>query len=138
MIERFLHGLREKKEDPDDCTFMTVVVSGDIDPLERHHRFSAHIDAELRLAGLGCSAGGGTLYYEAGEADDHEGEIACCILDIDAAEVHGASILLRSHMRELGAPTGTLVQRGDREDRFGGDRWPLAEPRSIDDIQAAA
>ena len=58
MIERFLHGLSEKMEDPDDCSYMTVVVPGDIDPLERHHRFSVHVDAELRLTGLGCSVGG--------------------------------------------------------------------------------
>lgn len=134
MIERFLHGLREKMEDPDDCTFMTVVVPGDIDPLERHHRFSVHIDAELRLAGLGCSVRGGTLYYEADEEDEREDEIACCILDVDATEVHGARVLFRRHMQELGAPAGTLVQWEDREDRFDGDRWFLAEPRSIDDI----
>jgi hypothetical protein len=132
MIERFLHGLRAKMEDPDDCTFMAVAVPGDIDPLERHHRFSIHIDAELRLAGLGCSVGGGTPYYVADEED--EDEIAYCILDVDATEVHGARVLLRRHLPELGAPAGTLVQWQDREDRFDGDRWLLAELRSLDDI----
>ena len=84
MIERFLHGLSEKMEDPDDCSYMTVVVPGDIDPLERHHRFSVHVDAELRLTGLGCSVGGGTLFYERDDDGEGEDEIAFCILDVDA------------------------------------------------------
>ena len=62
MIERFVDdAFREKMRDPDDCAFMTVLIPGDIGPEERHHRFTVHLDAELRLAGLGCSEGGGTL-----------------------------------------------------------------------------
>jgi hypothetical protein len=146
VIERFLHGLREKMEDPDDVTYMTVVVPGDLDPFDRHYRFSVHIDAELRLAGLGCSVGGGTLYWvevdeddedDEGEQDEEQPEkpeIACTILDVDATDVDGARALIRLHMPELGAPAGTLVQYGDREDRYDGERWHLGEPRSIDEI----
>ena len=136
MIERFLEGLREKMEDPDDCSFMTVVIPGDIDPFERHYRFSVHIDAELRLAGLGCSVGGGTLYWvdDDDDAEDEAApEIACCILDVDATDVDGVRASLRLHLPELGAPVGTLVQYGDREDRFDGTRWHLNEARSIDE-----
>jgi hypothetical protein len=135
MIERFLDGLREKMEDPDDCTYMTVVVPGDIDPFQRHYRFSVHVDAELRLSGLGCSVGGGTLYYEADEDDEEDAssQIACCILDVDATNVDGARALLRLHLPELGAPEGTLVQYGRREDRFDGRLWHLNEPRSIEE-----
>jgi hypothetical protein len=138
MIERFLHGLSEKMEDPDDCFYMTVVIPGDIDPLQRHHRFSVYIDAELRLAGLGCSMGGGTLFYDTGDDDEADGtadeEIAFCILDVDATDVDRARALLRIHLPELGVPAGTLVQWEELEDRFDGARWHLAEPRSIDDI----
>lgn len=133
MIERFLQGLEEKMEDPDDCSCMTVVVPGDIDPFERHYRFSVHVDAELRLKGLGCSVGGGTLFYENDDEDAPEDEIACCILDVDATDIDGARALLRLHMPELGAPAGTLVQWGDREDRFDGERWHLELPRSMAD-----
>jgi hypothetical protein len=132
MIERFLHGLGEKMKDPDDCAFMTVAVPGDIDPHERHRRFTVNLDAELRLAGLGCSAGGGTLYWEP-EEEGGEPEIAYCIVDVDATDVDGARALLRLHLPELGAPAGTLVQYGEWEDRFDGDRWHLHERRSVPD-----
>jgi hypothetical protein len=133
MIERFLVGLAGKMEDPDDCSFMTVVVPGDIDPFERHYRFSVHIDAELRLAGIGCSVGGGTLYYEPDEESGDDPEIAYCILDVDAVNVESVRSLLRLHLPELGAPDGTLVQFGEREDRFDGSAWHLNEPRSIEE-----
>lgn len=134
MIERFLADLREKMEDPLDCDYMTVVIPGDLDPFQRHYRFSVHIDAELRLAQLGCSVGGGTLYWEPDEDEpDAAPEIACCILDVDATDVNGARALLRLHLPELGAPEGTLVQFGEREDRFDGANWHLNEPRSIED-----
>jgi len=134
MIDRFLQGLAGKMDDPDNCSFMTVAIPGDIDPFERHYRFSIHIDAELRLAGLGCSVGGGTLFWD----DDEDGaqerpEIAYCILDVDAVDIDQVRSLLRLHMPELGAPAGTLVQFGEREDRFDGAAWHLNEARSIDD-----
>ena len=132
MIERFLAGLAEKMEDPDDCEYMTVVIPGDIDPFERHYRFSVHVDAELRLSGLGCSAGGGILYWEPDWPGD-DLEIAYCILDVDAVDVEGARKLLRMHLPELGAPQGTLIQFGSREDRFDGATWHLNEPRSIEE-----
>jgi hypothetical protein len=133
MIDRFVDDtFRQKLKDPDDCTFMTVVIPGDIDPFERHYRFSVHVDAELRLMGLGCSVGGGTLYYEPDDEQD-ELEIAYCILDVDAVSVDGTRAALRQHLPELGAPDGTLVQFGDREDRFDGRQWHLDQPRSIED-----
>ena len=132
MIEWFLDGLSEKMRDPDDCSYMTVVIPGDLDPFERHFRFSVHIDAELRLSGLGCSVGGGTLYDVNEDDEDGEPKVICCILDVDATDVAGARALLRLHLPELGGPDGTLVQFGEREDRFDGVRWHLNEERSIE------
>lgn len=137
MIERFLDGLRERMEDPDDCAFVSVLIPGDIGPVERHHRFSVYLDAELRLTGMGCSEGGGTLYFDDGEEDDAPGrappEIAYCIMDVDATDVDGAREVIRLHLPELGVPAGTLVQWDDLEDRFDGEHWHLAEPRSLDE-----
>lgn len=131
MIERFLDGLHEKMLDPDRCTYLAVVMPGDLDPFERHYRYTIHLDAELRLTGCGCSGGGGTLWFE---DEDEEPEFACSILDVDATDVNGARALLRLHLPELGAPAGTLVQWGDLEDRFDGEDWHLAEPRSMDEL----
>jgi hypothetical protein len=132
MIERFLHGLREKMQDPDHATAMTVILPGDMDPLDRHYGLSAWLDAELRLDGLGCSNGGGTLYLE---APDGEPETCVCIIDVDATDIDGARALLRLHLPELGAPVGTMVQWHALEDSFDGTRWRLAEPRSLDHLE---
>lgn len=130
-IELFLDGLDAKMQDPDDVDYMSVIVPGDLDPFDRHFRFSIHIDAELRLAGLGCSEGGGTM-FGAVEDEEDEPEILFCVLDVDATDVDGARALLRLHLPELGCPPGTLVQYGeDLEDRFDGSDWLLAQPRSI-------
>ena len=133
MIERFLDGLRDKMKDPVDCTCMSIIIPGDIDPFERHYRYSVYLDAELRLAGMGCSEGGGTLFCDS-EDDDREPEICYCILDVDATDIDGARALIRQHMPELGIPAGTLLQWGDLEDRFDGECWQLALPRSLDEF----
>jgi hypothetical protein len=134
MIERFIDGPAEKLKDPGDCEFMTVVIPGDIDPFERHYRFSIHVDAELRLLGIGCSVGGGTLFYEPDEDEpDDRLEVAYCILDVDATDVTPVRTLLRRDLPELSAPAGTLIQFGEREDRFDGSVWQLGEARSIEE-----
>jgi hypothetical protein len=131
MIERFLDdGLRQKMREPDVSTFMTVFIPGDIDPLERHHRFTVHLDAELRLADLGCSDGGGTLYFDGEDAGAEPGK-CFCVIDIDATDVNAARALLRLHLPELGIPAGTMVQWDELEDRFDGLDWQLARPRSL-------
>ena len=131
-IERFLEGLHEKMRDPDDVDYMSVIVPGDLDPFDRLYRFSIHVDAELRLAGLGCSVGGGTMFSE--EDEDGESEILFCVLDVDATDVDGARALLRLHLPELGCPEDTMIQYGeDLEDRYDGEDWILAQPRTITD-----
>jgi hypothetical protein len=134
-IDRFRDGLREKMEDPDDADYIFVVVPGDLDPFDRHYGFSIHLDAELRLAGVGCCNGGGTLYSNVDFESDEEGdEIAHTMLDIPASDVDAARALIRLHMPELGCPPGTLIQYGDHEDRFDGRDWHLGEPRSIEEF----
>jgi hypothetical protein len=133
MIERFLDGLGDMMDDPSDCSFMTVVIPGNIDPFERHYRFSVHVDAELRLARIGCSVGGGTLYKMLDEDEEDDLEIICCVLDVDATDVDAVRESLRTHLPELGAPAGTLVQYDQREDRFDGSVWHFGEPRTIED-----
>jgi hypothetical protein len=131
VIERFSSGLAAMMADPDDYTCMTVIIPGDIDPFERLYRYSIHIDAELRLARLGCSVGGGTLFFDE-EDESRENEIAYCILDIDAVDVLRVRDLLRVHLPKLGIPAGSLIQWDKREDRFEGQSWLLDQPQSLD------
>ncbi|MBO9622101.1 MAG: hypothetical protein J7500_05255 [Sphingomonas sp.] len=128
MIERFLEGLGPMMEDPLDTEYLAVILPGDLDPFERHYRYCVTLDAELRLAGLGCSQGGGTMLG----AEDAEGEreTLFCVVDIDAIDVDGARALLRIHLPELGCPPATLIQYGDHEDRWDGERWHLGEART--------
>lgn len=131
LIDQFLDDrLRAKMDDPDDVDYMSVIVPGDLDPFDRHYRFSIYIDAELRLAGLGCSVGGGTLFSD--EDEDGESEILFCVLDVDATDVDRARALLRLHLPELGCPEGTLIQYGENlEDRYDGSDWELEQQRTI-------
>jgi hypothetical protein len=134
MIERFLAGLEGKMEDPDGCTYMSIVLPVDLDPFERHYRFGVFIDAELRLAGIGCSVGGGTLYQVPdGDDCDDEPQVVYSQLDVDATDVFAVRALLRMHLPELGAPAGTLIMFGEAEDRFDGNAWLLNQPSSVDE-----
>jgi hypothetical protein len=97
-----------------------------------HNLAQTHIDAELRLAGLGCSEGGGTMLSV--EDEDGESEILFCVCDVDATDVDGARALLRLHLPELGCPEGTLIQYGENlEDRYDVNDWELAQLRTIDE-----
>jgi hypothetical protein len=132
LIDRFLEGLAAKMEDPVDSTYMAVVIPGDLDPFDRHYRLSIHLDAELRLAGCGCTSGGGTLWQNVNfdDPDDDSGEVVSTILDVEATDVDKAREVLRLHLPELGAPEDTRIRHGAFEDRFDGERWHLNEPDS--------
>ncbi|MEI9850194.1 MAG: hypothetical protein WDN24_04150 [Sphingomonas sp.] len=134
-LDRFLVGLDERMEDPLGTEEISVLLPEDIDPFERHDRYGAPLDAELRLARLG-TAGGGTYLIEYDEDDDEDAprKVAYCVLDTDATDVERARELLRLHLPELGCPPGTLVQYGGHEDRYDGLGWHLAEPRSIEEF----
>lgn len=130
-IERILADTAPMMEEPVGGTYMAVLLFEDIDPFERHYRYGAMLDAELRLAGVGCADGGGTLF----DAEDEDGESAVLftVLDIDATDIDAARTILRTHLSELGCPAGTLVQFDDLEDRYDGEIWHLAEPRSFEE-----
>jgi hypothetical protein len=129
MIERFLDGLAARMEEPLDTSYMMIVLPEDLDPMERHLRYSVSLDAELRLAGLGCSEGGATMLSQ----EDAHGRRAVLftVVDVDATDVDRARALLRLHLPELGCPVGTLIQYDELEDRFDGARWLLAQPLSV-------
>ncbi len=129
MIDRFLEGFKALHEYPGDIS-TPILIPGDLDPHERHYRFGIHIDAELRLAGLG-SAGGG---WQIQSIDDDEiWHVDYSIIDTDVTELESGLALIQLHLVELGCPPGTLVQYDDREDRWDGERWNRGEARSSDE-----
>lgn len=129
VIERLLAGLAAKMEEPLDTRYMMIVLPEDLDPMERHLRYSVSLDAELRLAGLGCSEGGATMLSE--ENAQGARDVLFTVVDVDATDVDRARALLRLHLPELGCPVGTLIQYDELEDRFDGERWLLAQPLSV-------
>ncbi len=128
MIDRFLEGLTALNDYPGDI-YTPILIPGDFDPHERHYRWGLHIDAELRMTGLGSAGGGWQI--QTGEDEDGDWEIAYSIIDADVTELDRGLALIRLHLAELGCPAGTLLQYGDREDRWDGERWHLGEGRTI-------
>lgn len=129
MIDRFLEGFTALNEYPGDIS-TPILLAGDFDPHVRHDRFGLHIDAELRMTGLGSAGGGWEIQAL---DDDGEWRVAYSIIDADVTDAEAGRALIRLHLAELGCPPGTLVQQGDYEDRWDGERWHLGEDRSIDE-----
>jgi hypothetical protein len=133
MIDRFLEGFKALHEYPGDiCT--PILIPGDIDPHERHYRFTLYIDAELRLSGLGRAGGGWQI--RAYDEDDEEGRALYSMIDADVTDLESGCAMIRAELVELGCPPGTLLQHGDCEDRWDGASWHRGEPRSIDEDDA--
>ena len=129
MIDRFLEGFTALHEYPGDIA-TPVLIPGNLDPHERHERFGLHLDAELRLTGLG-SAGGGWQIQSLDEKD--EWQVDYSIIDADVTDLETGLALIRLHLAELGCPPGTLIQYDALEDRWDGERWHCGEARSSDE-----
>lgn len=136
-IDQFLEGFTALHEEPGDI-YTPILLPGDFDSFERHDRFTLHIDAELRMTGLGSAGGGSSISARDVDEDDDgdddgEWEVIYSIIDADVTELDPGRALIRLHLAELGCPAGTLVQFGEHEDRWDGERWHLAEDRSINE-----
>ena len=135
MIDRFLEGFTALNEYPGDIA-TPILIPGDLDPHQRHGRFTRYIDAELRLTGLG-SAGGGWQFREYDDEDDEdEGRVIYSMIDVDVTDLERGLALIREHLAELGCPAGTLLQYDSREDRWDGACWHRGEARSVDEDDA--
>lgn len=129
MIDRFLEGFKALHEYPGDIR-TAILIPGDLDPHQRHDRFTIYLDADLRMAGIG-SAGGGWQIQSLGE--DDAWQVDYSIIDADVTELEAGLALIRLHLVELGCPPGTLIQYGESEDRWDGERWHCGEERSSDE-----
>ncbi len=135
LIARFLEGFKALNEYPGDIS-TPILIPGDLDPFERHDRFTRYIDAELRLVGLGSAGGGWQIREYAEEDDEDEGRVIYSMIDADVTELDTGLALIRDQLVELGCPVGTLLQYGAREDRWDGAQWHRGEVRSIDEDDA--
>ena len=135
-IDHFLVGFTALHEEPGDI-YTPILLPGDFDPFERQARFTQYIDAELRMTGLGSAGGGSAIQFLDEDDDDEDGDhqwrVLYSIIDTDVTDLDAGRDLIRLHLAELGCPAGTLLQFDDREDRWDGERWHLAETRSIDE-----
>jgi len=131
-IARFLEGFTALNEYPGDIA-TPILLPGDLDPHQRHDRFTRYIDAELRLTGLGSAGGGWQIRAYDDEDDDDEGEVEYSLIDADVTDLETGLDLIRNQLVELGCPPGTLVQYDEHEDRWDGERWHRGEERSSDD-----
>ena len=132
MIDRFLEGFTALNDYPGDIA-VRILIPGDLDPHERHYRFTLHVDAELRMTGLGSAGGGWQIRLYDEEDDEDEGQVVYSSIDADVTELEAGLPLIRLHLAELGCPPGTLVEYDEREDRWDGERWHLGEARSYDE-----
>jgi hypothetical protein len=132
MIERFLEGFTALNEYPGEIA-TPILIPGDLDPFERHDRFTRYLDAELRLTGLGSAGGGWQIRAYDEDDEEDEGKVVYSMIDADVTDLEAGMALIREHLVELGCPPGTLVQYDVREDRWDGERWHFGEARSCDD-----
>ena len=137
-IDPFLIGFTALHEEPGDI-YTPILLPGDFDPFERHARFTQYIDAELRMTGLGSAGGGSAIQFrddggdDGDEDNDDHWHVLYSIIDTDVTDLDAGRELIRLNLTELGCPAGTLLQFDDHEDRWDGERWHLAEVRSIDE-----
>jgi hypothetical protein len=119
-----------------ETSLVYVLIPGSVQPVDRGAQYEDALEAELQLAELGCVSGGGSLLSD--EKPDGSRDIMHCGIDIDAIDVEGVRALLRTHLPELGCPTGTQIHYdGDGElsyfDAFDGNSWSLAQLWTGDD-----
>jgi len=135
-IDSFLIGFTALHEEPGDI-YTPILLPGDFDPFERQARFTQYIDAELRMTGLGSAGGGSAIQFLDEDDEDERGDgqwrVLYSIIDTDVTDLDAGRALIRVQLAELGCPAGTLLQFDDREDRWDGECWHLAETRSIDE-----
>ena len=131
-IDRFLEGFDALNEYPGDIS-TPILIPGNLDPHERHNRFTQYIDAELRLIGLGSAGGGWQIRSYDEDDEEDEGQVEYSIIDTDVTELEAGLALIQHNLVELGCPPGTLVQYDELEDRWDGERWHRGEARSSDD-----
>ena len=97
-----LTGFAEEASERGEC-FFYVRIPAPLQPLERGERFEDPLHEVLSAAGVGEVAGGGSQL-------DEVGEIVYCGIDVYVNDRARGLDLLRSTLKQLGVPDGTVVE----------------------------
>jgi hypothetical protein len=87
----------------DGKTMFFVRIPGDIKPLERGDAFEDRLDEALKSAEVGGVTGGGS---QLGEGNS----VVYCGIDVEVGERKRGLEVIRTTMRDLGAPPGTTIE----------------------------
>ncbi len=88
--------------------FVFVRIPESLEPLERVEKYENDLEESLSSSGFGVLTGGGAM-LSAPDADGHR-EIEWCGIDIDLFNFDEGLELLRTELKRLGAPKGTILE----------------------------
>src|SRR5260370_42226054 len=92
----------------DEPLFVFVRIPEPLEPLERAEKYEDPLEESLSSSGFGVLTGGGAM-LSAPDADGHR-EIEWCGIDIDLFNFDEGLELLRTELKRLGAPKGTVLE----------------------------
>ena len=88
--------------------FVFVKIPEPLEPLERADKYEGPLEESLNSSGVGVLTGGGAM-LSAPDADGHR-EIEWSGIDIDLHNFDEGLELLRTELKRLGAPKGTILE----------------------------
>ncbi len=105
---RIFHVWRSRRnetptEPPNYPHFVFAKIYDPVQPLERGEKYEDPLYDSLEQRGIGRVSGGGTQL-------DKDGKIEWVSLELQLADVDGAVEFVRSRLRELGAPAGSILE----------------------------
>ena len=92
----------------EESLFVFVRIPESLEPLERAEKYEDPLEESLTSSGAGVLTGGGEM-LAAPDADGHR-EIEWCGIDIDLFDFDGGLELIRTELKRLGAPKGTILE----------------------------
>jgi hypothetical protein len=92
----------------EEALFVFIRIPESLEPLERAEKYEDPLEESLTSSGVGVLTGGGCM-LAAPDADGHR-EIKYCGIDIDLFDLDAGLELLRTELKRLGAPKGTMLE----------------------------
>jgi hypothetical protein len=92
----------------EESLFVFVRIPESLEPLERAEKYEDPLEESLASSGAGALTGGGAM-LSAPDAAGHR-EIEWCGIDIDLFDFNNGLELIRTELKRLGAPQGTILE----------------------------